>query len=142
MKCLLFAIAFLVFSVATNAQTRRAASLAEQKMCSEQAEKFRDRHTVVLVNHYDKASNVCFVRTWDWVMDLNDANKHVGDSFKLQDAFEKFSLGECFTDAEGKVLMDGDGKVMNCWAALPSGKKEFRTSEEWNKYVTQTYLRD
>ena len=39
-KYFLFALAFLAFSVATNAQTRRGASLAEQKMCSERAEKF------------------------------------------------------------------------------------------------------
>jgi|KBSMisStaDraftv2_1062788.scaffolds.fasta_scaffold3670438_1 hypothetical protein len=40
-------------------QAHRGASLAEQKMCADQAQKFQTRQNLI-TNHYDKTRNICF----------------------------------------------------------------------------------
>lgn len=123
------------YSQTHSAQPRRAASLAEQKMCYEQAQRLRNADTMMLVNHYDKARNVCFVRTWESLHDPNDQNKLIGSSFELRDAFEGFSYGECISNT--------DDKVLDCWASEPKqGKRTFSSTDDWMQFVGQTYMSD
>lgn len=120
---------------ASQAQTRRGASLAEQKMCSEQAQHFQGANSMI-VNHYDKARNVCFVRIWESLHDPNDRDKFIGVSYELRDAFEGFAYGMCLTDA--------DNKILDCWAMVPANKdkKSFTSTDAWLAYVGQTYMSD
>ena len=105
-------------------------------MCSEQAQRFRNDESMVVVNHYDKSRNVCFVRTLERLHDPKDQDKYIGSFYELRDAFEGFSYGMCITNA--------DDKMLNCWAIQPSDKdkKSFTTSDAWLDYVGQTYMSD
>ena len=128
-------LVFLAVALTARAQNKRGASLAEQRMCSEQAQKFQTGSNMV-VNHYDKARNICYVRTMDMLYDKKDDKKFIGTAYELRDAFEEFSYGMCYSDATDKVL--------TCWALQPStGKKStFTSSDEWLSFVGQNYMSD
>jgi len=116
-----------------QSETHHKATLEEQKLCSEQAMKFAGAHSMV-VNHYDKDRNICFVRTWETLYDPKDEKKFVGSALELKDAFEGFTYALCMTDENNKVL--------TCWSNEPSGNttRTFTTTDEWTSYVTSTYM--
>jgi hypothetical protein len=117
-------------------QAHRSASIAEEKVCADQAQKFQARNNVV-TNHYDRARGICFVRTFEQLKDKDE--KYRGSLYLLQDAFEQTLYGICQTDANDKAENAED-----CWSnqRARDGKKTLKTSDEWLQYTGRTYMSD
>ena len=100
-------------------------------MCSTQAQHFEVADAVV-TNHYDKSRNICFVRVAT-VLHEHNSDKYSGIWLEVKDAFEGFSYGTCFTDADNKVLQR--------WPChRPPIQARTSPHRRMNAYVGQTYL--
>jgi hypothetical protein len=88
----------LVIAVACPAHGQgRKATLAQQKMCAERAEKFSQHEQESLpgswahVSHYDAPTNVCYVLIQSVYHSVDPAEVHL----TIYDAFEGTSHGQC-----------------------------------------------
>ncbi len=126
MKTIVFVLAMLmlvVIAVACPAHGQavrpRAATLQQQKMCAEQAEKFFAKETDGLsndhsfwsyVSHYDAPANVCYILLRHTVH-LPDHSKILGR--EAYDAFEGVSHGTCTGYDYESPIEDGGCFVNN-----------------------------
>jgi hypothetical protein len=140
MRCLLLVIA-LSCTVAYG-QNRRDASLAEQKMCSEQADKLeaddqaRFPHEVFSVSsHYSTARNICWVNLR--MMHLEKNGDVISESQSLLDGFEKVVYGTCAVNDSRD-----NSTVVTCWATSPddSAKRNLPNAVAWRGFVDANYF--
>lgn len=137
LRFLLFAIAF---STLAHAQNRREASLAEQKMCSEQAEKIKEdqgrfpQEQYIVSSHYSGARNACYVNLQMVHLAKNKIDLEI-DS--LLDGFEKVTYGTCTTGRSAE-----EQGVTTCWATDPNNKvnKKLPDSAAWRNFVEANYF--
>jgi hypothetical protein len=106
-----------------RAQATHAASLAEQKMCYEQGQKFAEKfgatNAAIILTHYQKWANACYV-------EIHDAGRGDGEwLFGLFDAFEGVEYGMCYSSYE-----KGESKVLpaTCWITLPNDETFCRST--------------
>jgi hypothetical protein len=67
----------------------------------------------------------------------SDNQKKRYEFFQLQDAFEKSLYGQCLINVDDKAVV-----AHACWASGQKAgeKKAFTSSDEWLKFVGQTYM--
>jgi hypothetical protein len=125
-------------------QQPRQATLAQQKTCADQAEKFYNEHEHVTwrtvdpynyTSHYDPKQNVCFV-AYRWVTD-------VGVSYFVFDAFENILRALLVFDAKSPGVMTQhgiDNRVGACEVNLPGQKTIYcKTAEGWDNLVLKHF---
>src|SRR5947209_8696453 len=112
MKQFLITFSILSFALCTSgAQAQRKATLAQQRMCYEQAEKVvkglaMDGYTMDWLAHYNVKRNICYVRTLETRVD-NNGNLFV--QIVIKDAFENDDVGLFFSTTKDDLK-----KVIQC----------------------------
>jgi hypothetical protein len=132
-KIILSILSFLIAG-AVQAQEPRLATLAQQKMCAEQARKFfldpeMERKTwVEYSSHYDTKLNVCYVMIRS---DIIGGGKH-SVAFQIFDAFEGVE--------RGSMQSYIGGPPFSC-SVRPSGQKRIycKTDEEFDALVMKHF---
>ena len=138
MKIAIVAGVAVILALPTLMFAQHSASLAEQKMCSEQAKTIEAQwHNSEVVNHYNKPMKTCFVLIHQLQPHDSDNQKKRYEFFQLQDAFEKSLYGQCLINVDDKAVV-----AHACWASGQKAgeKKAFTSSDEWLKFVGQTYM--
>src|SRR5215831_6594295 len=127
-----------ILALPTLMFAQHTASLAEQKMCSEQAKTIEAQWSnPEVVDHYNKPMNTCFVRIHRLQSNDSDNQNKRYEFFRLQDAFERSLYGQCLINVDDKAMV-----AHACWASgrKAGEKKAFTSSDEWLKFVGQMYM--
>jgi hypothetical protein len=133
-KLILFS---LLAAGTAQAQEPRQATLAQQKICADQARKFfldpeMERKTwVEYSSHYDTKANVCYVMVRS---DLFVAGKH-SIGFQVFDAFEGIERGHLDYSAD-----EPDHRVSGCTIRLAGQKRTYcNTVDEFDALVIKYF---
>lgn len=122
------------------AREPRQATLAQQKMCAEQARKFfldpefNHETWTEYTSHYDLKMNVCYVMVrQDIFLDKEHSAKFHSVAFTVFDAFEGVERAAVQTDTS-------TGKPYACHLKLPGKEEVFcKTENEWDALVLKHF---
>ncbi len=124
-----------------TAQEKRDATLDEQRICSNQAEKIRaesdngtSRSSVLAKSHYSKSRNVCYVKLQIVVLKKEGGVASVLHS--IEDGFERTTYGTCAVNHK-----ESGSEILTCWMRNPeSGNNQDVSSEAaWSDFVDAHY---
>lgn len=129
-------------SAAFTQERRRDATLAEQKMCSDQAQKIKDDDQARFPNasfdvtsHYSKAKNICWVSVR--MMHIDKNGTLTSEMHSLLDGFEQVVYGSCAANEAPKH------EILTCWVTDPStgDKKDVPDATSWRSFVETNYFK-
>lgn len=134
-------VVLLFVTTCCYGQEPRQATLAQQKLCAEQARKFffdpefnHDTWTEYS-SHYDAKVNVCYVMVrLDIFLDKEHSEKFHSVAFTVFDAFEGVERASIQKDTTTT------GKPFACHVKLPGKESIFcKTSDEWDALVLKHF---